>query len=68
MAIDRIDFSDVQRVLQTGAVVAAPAEDLAYGNHVAEFQGRDLNGRLLSVVLAVGPGRKVTLMTAYVRK
>ena len=63
MAQRRIRLPQIRRVLKTGSVREVE-RDIRTGQDKYRVAGRDADGRDLEVVVVLGPGRRVTVVTA----
>ena len=59
----QINLPQVRRVLKTGTLVQVET-DIRSGRGKFRIAGRDFDGLELEIVVNLGPGRKVTLITA----
>ena len=63
MAERRIRLPQIERVLRTGSLTEVE-RDIRTGRDKYRVAGRDADGRDLQVVVALGPGGRVTVVTA----
>lgn len=63
MAQRRIRLPQIRRVLKIGSVTEVE-RDIRTGQDKYRVAGRDADGRDLEVVVVLGPGRRVTVVTA----
>lgn len=64
MAKRRIELPQIERVLRTGSLTMVEP-DIRTGQNKHRVEGRDQAERDLTVVVALGPGCQVTVITAF---